>query len=351
MNRALRRKQGKMKKKEAQNLLFSGSIPEKLKQGVIFHKQKAYTKALVYYQSVLKKDPNNIDALYLKGATLVEVGRFDDAIGLLCHCLTLKEDSAPAHHNLGLAYHEKGDFSQACAHLKRALALEPSNNTTAFFLERAQAEDNNKSGGAYIQKLYDVGASLFEENLVQNLGYDGPKKLMQCLLPYLEETCASGVDLGCGTGLMGAALSGRVAHFVGVDLSEKMLKEAEKKGVYQACEVGDLETFLEGGDTLFDLITAADVLIYVGPLERTFKGVRARLKSGGLFAFTAETLLDDHPDELWLDMDNNRHKHKKSYLQRLAIAYGFEVLCLEEDFLRYENKKPVMASYVVLRRE
>ena len=83
-----------------------------------------------------------------------------------------------------------------------------------------------------VEGLFDEYAATFEDSLVRQLGYDVPAQ-MEALLAR-EHADEQGrvsrqlaVDLGCGTGLAGAALRGRChGRLLGCDLSAMMVAEA-----------------------------------------------------------------------------------------------------------------------------
>src|SRR6185369_15630707 len=84
------------------------------------------------------------------------------------------------------------------------------------------------------------------------------------------------LDLGCGTGLAGAALRPHVDWLVGVDLSPKMVDEARKKGLYDRLVVGDIAQFLSdqrAQEAAFHLVIAADVFAYLADFAATCRAV------------------------------------------------------------------------------
>src|SRR5690606_27509500 len=99
---------------------------------------------------------------------------------------------------------------------------------------------------------------------------------------------AAALDLGCGTGLAGAAFRDCADRMCGVDLSPRMIERARAKGIYDRLEVGDLLQGLAAEEAL-DLVLAADVFVYVPDLAPVAAAVARRLAPGGLFAFTVET--------------------------------------------------------------
>jgi len=93
---------------------------------------------------------------------------------------------------------------------------------------------------------------------------------------------ALAADLGCGTGLMGPQIRAMVDRLEGFDLSQNMLAKAEEKQVYDHLAQADLSLpadqsglLADSGVHRADLVTAADVLIYLGNLEIAFASVAA----------------------------------------------------------------------------
>src|SRR5262249_29701645 len=78
----------------------------------------------------------------------------------------------------------------------------------------------------HARRTFDEHAPRFEESL-ERLDYRGPQLLLAAVTAAAERTgraCfRSMLDLGCGTGLAGAAFRGAVDRLSGVDLSAAML--------------------------------------------------------------------------------------------------------------------------------
>ncbi len=98
------------------------------------------------------------------------------------------------------------------------------------------------------------------------------------------------LDLGCGTGLGGAAFRPYCDWLVGVDISPGMVEQARAKGLYDRLVVAELMEFLaaEAG-AQHHLALAADVFVYCSDLAPIAAAVAGVLAPGGLFAFTVET--------------------------------------------------------------
>jgi predicted TPR repeat methyltransferase len=154
------------------------------------------------------------------------------------------------------------------------------------------------------------------------------------------------LDLGCGTGLAGAAFKPMAARLDGVDLSPAMIAKARTRGIYDELQVADLETALVAPGPDYDLILAADTLVYLGDLCRVFESAHARLCRDGYFLFTVEKAsgadFELGPKRRW--------RHSEAYLRGLAAANGFGVAGLVAAEPRHEAGQPVEGFAVALSR-
>lgn len=144
----------------------------------------------------------------------------------------------------------------------------------------------------YVRRLFDQHAPDFEGSLLGRLGYRGPAVLLDALAAVVGKPLRFGsvLDLGCGTGLAGAAVRPYCDWLVGVDVSPAMIEQARGKGVYDRLVAGELSAFLavEAG-AQFHLVLAADVFVYCSDLTPIVAAAARVLAPGGLFAFTVET--------------------------------------------------------------
>ncbi len=116
---------------------------------------------------------------------------------------------------------------------------------------------------------------------------------------------------------MGEALRGRVDRLVGVDLSAAMIAKAAERNVYDELVVDDATTLLTSGPrAVFDLIVAADALVYVGDLAPLFAAAATALAADGLFAFSVET----HEGDGFKLEPTMRFAHSRNYIEAAAQA-------------------------------
>ena len=123
-----------------------------------------------------------------------------------------------------------------------------------------------------------------------------------------------------------------------------MIEKARARGIYADLAVADIETFLESDGRLYDLILAADTLVYLGDLARVFAGVRHRLKPDGFFLFTTEKA-EGEGFELG---PKRRWRHSEAYLRAAADAAGLDISGLMAASPRNEANMPVDGFAVAL---
>ena len=68
------------------------------------------------------------DAAFAESRRLSQQGKFDEAIGQLESLAAKQPDTKGLAHELGIVYYKKGDYLNAAANLKKALAADPADN-------------------------------------------------------------------------------------------------------------------------------------------------------------------------------------------------------------------------------
>jgi predicted TPR repeat methyltransferase len=222
-------------------------------------------------------------------------------------------------------------------------------------------EGNNpeRAPSEYIAKLFDQYAERFDTHLVKGLSYNVPAEIV----PMIREVVSSDrqawrvLDLGCGTGLVAAALGPGVGFLVGVDLSGNMLAKARANDVYDRLEQADLVAMMQAEPAQsYTLVIAADVLIYFGSLDALVREARRVLQPDGVLAFSVEELIVEAgaasvplPSPDFQLRDTGRFVHGWDYIERLATESGFSVCAMKRTNGRVNLGKPVPTILVVLR--
>ncbi len=225
------------------------------------------------------------------------------------------------------------------------LSLDPTDPEMAWLLAAQGDEGPLRAPDAYVEAYFDRFAPDFDHKLVHVLDYDGPERLAR-LIGRVRGDFERILDLGCGTGLAAPSLGAFGGAITGVDLSARMLERAAARGLYADLVKAEARHYLETCDREWDLVVAADVLIYFGAMEALFTAVAACLAPGGLFAFSVETLADDAGD--FKVRPSGRFAHAPAYIARLAA--DFEIVGWERATVRLEVQKPVAGLFVVLQK-
>ena len=192
---------------------------------------------------------------------------------------------------------------------------------------------------SYVRALFDGYAPRFERHLVEGLHYVGPA-LVAGVLPAEPVRFSHVLDLGCGTGLAGAALAHRAERLTGVDLSPAMLARARAKGCYDRLAAAELGAFLRDElENSADLCIAADVFIYCADLGPVLAGIARVLRPGGWAAFTVQSPPEGGPAVV-LGADG-RYAHSDAHLRAATEAAGLVLRVLEPAAVRHEGGKPV----------
>ncbi|MCD2184556.1 methyltransferase domain-containing protein [Rhizobium sp. GN54] len=265
----------------------------------------------------------------------------------------IDEDALAEAYNRALALEKSGQFDAAAAAYRDVLTLDPEDHGGAAvrLASMGRGETPDKAPDAYVATLFDQHAEVFEDVLVEQLGYAVPVLVRQRLQTLALGPFARMLDLGCGTGLTGGTLRDMVDDMTGVDLSENMVEVAHEKDLYETLYVAEAVDFLDDNDDApFDLITATDVLPYVGALEPLFFGAADNLSTGGLFVFSSETLpAAAFAESGFVVGPHQRFAHAESYIRDRLDATGFDLLEIGDITVRMEEGEPIAGQLVVAR--
>jgi predicted TPR repeat methyltransferase len=294
--------------------------------------------------------------LFLSSGDLVADRRFDfardlqlkgdlaAAADLLVQATELAPGFASAWFTLGEIREQLGQGDAAIAAFRKAEAADPEDRHGASLrLMLSGAQELSDMPPAYVRALFDQYAPKFEAALVDDLGYRGPSLLFKAVLAARLAVrkpafFKRAIDLGCGTGLAAAAFAKEVDHFIGIDLSPRMIERARATGFYAQIEVADMVQGLRARpDASADLILAADAMVYVADLAAVLAEAKRVLAAGGLLAFTAET----HAGEGVIIGEGLRYAHSAAYVRASVEAAGLKLSLLDDRSARNEDNIPV----------
>ena len=185
------------------------------------------------------------DRRYEFARDLAARGDLGGARDLLAQALELAPGFAAAWFALGEIKNKAGDKDGAVAAFRAACDADPQDRLPA-----AGFGDGAMPAG-YVRALFDQYAPDFDRALGEGLSYRAPALLLAAIAAACKD-CGRAMrfgamlDLGCGTGLAGAAFRPHVDWLTGVDLSSGMIAQARAKGLYDRLIVDDIMQFPRG---------------------------------------------------------------------------------------------------------
>jgi predicted TPR repeat methyltransferase len=291
------------------------------------------------------------DRRYGFAMALAERGDREGAADLLAQAVEIAPQFASGWFALGELREALGDHAGAHDAFMRAQAADPDDvHGAALRLARLDSSVADAMSAGYVRTLFDQYATRFDAAL-ENLAYRGPSLLLGALARACE---ASGwamwfgraLDLGCGTGLAGAAVRPCCDWLVGVDASSGMVAQARHKQIYDELEVGEVAAFLaaqRASGARYDLVLAADVCPYFGDLAPLLAAVAPVLSERALVGFTVET----HVGTGVVLGDKLRYAHGEDHVRGAVAAAGLALQSIDHAAIRTEAGKPVQALIVV----
>ncbi len=321
---------------QASELMQTGMFPEALKR----------------FEEALRANPDLLIARIGRATVLLELKRPDEALTGFDQALQSGPQNAVCWNNRGNALAMLGRLHEAIESFSRALAIEPGLQMAADNRENAlfQLGRLSRCPPGYMRKLFDDFSTHYDETMLGKLEYRAHEHLRDFAARILPPpgTQQRILDLGCGTGLVARSFLdwANGGPIDGIDLAPRMIETARRHGIYRNLILGDLETELAAPGVSYDLILAADTMIYLGDLSRCFSGVSRRLEPGGHYLFAAESL----DGEGWEQTPNNRFRHSEAYLRSEAASAGLELMDIERCTLRTESGVPVGGFVVALRK-
>ena len=135
------------------------------------------------------------------------------------------------------------------------------------------------------------------------------------------------IDIGCGTGYLTEQLSLIAKDTCGIDLSDKMIKEAKIIRPQLNFYVANGENFIQ--KNTYDLIVTNAVTYYFKNIENTFKNFYLSLKQNGYYALQAQTQITPQFTQAL------NHLLDDDYTKQFYIEYKLPIIQLNlEEFTK-----------------
>ncbi len=295
---------------------------------------------LDFLERALALAPTRIDILNALGVAAKIPGDLDRAEGYFQRARNLSPSSVIAIIGLSSIAVARGDTATAVRDLELAATLVPNDPMIEFNLAAARGETPPSMPAVMTASLFDNYAARYDRHMVGELKYAVPRRFAEAILERYPDRVVDVLDLGSGTGLVGAYLGQIKGVLIGVELSSNMIAEAAKHGLYgRFHQVNLVDALASTPESQYDVITAADVLIYVGDLLTVIPDAYKVLRPGGVFMFSCELAQADEPDLVL--RSTQRYAHTEASVRAMCEAAGFTPVRIESCDLRHEGGVPL----------
>jgi predicted TPR repeat methyltransferase len=329
---------------------LDGNNPEVLARVIdIAHRAQSIDRAIAWLERAAEISPDNSNIKLLLARDWRHTGQHDKA--LAAYDRLLETSPTDSHALMGRAQTAlaAGNTALALKDCEALQALHPDDEEVLFHLELARGNTPKRLPAKMVRSIYDGFADIFDQHVVAGLKYKLPREVARIITERYPDRKLNVLDLGCGTGLLGACLGRIQGGMVGVELSPEMIEQATRHGVYDRFHNVDLLDALEATpESLYDVIAALDVFVYVGDISRAIPGAFRILGGGGHFIFSCETALESEADLVF--RPTNRYAHKASHVESMCRAAGFEEVAIDPVNVRFENNEPVEGFLVIARK-
>jgi predicted TPR repeat methyltransferase len=319
--------------------------------GVLLRAQGRPVEAEAAYRAAIRARPDHSDAFTNLGILLTDQKRTQEAAVCFCKVITFRPRHPEARRLLALAHCILGETGEAVRVFEEWLAEEPDNPIARHMIAACSGREvPARASDAFIETTFDSFAGSFEAKLAKLL-YRAPA-LVAAMLAGTDAEASKTLDVldaGCGTGLCGPLIAPYARRLVGVDLSARMLAQAQAKNVYDELVRSELTAYLRDSPAAFDAIVSADTLVYFGPLRDVVAAAACALRPGGRLIFTVEEMTGAAGDTGYSISPHGRYSHTRQYVERVLMEANLQPEIIPTE-LRLEAGEPVSGLVVGARK-
>ena len=299
------------------------------------YRQKRLAEALEQYRAAVILDPNRPEISNNLGIITRDLGEYEEALGLFFNAFFKAPQNSVYALNLAetltLLYRQDADTARKIA--QNWLRQAPD-NAFARHINAALTQGTDIAAADYSRQLFDLFADNYETTMAA-IDYHLPELIAAAIAP----AAGTIIDLGCGTGLLGAALKNERNRLIGIDISAKMLEKAKVRGIYdQLIEADISQVSLPAADW----VAAADVFGYLGDLRPVLTACYPRPLC---FSIATGTEKD------YVLNEGGRYRHHPQYVRDLLRQIGYCNIREQDVTLRRENNQVVPGKIFIVKEK
>lgn len=315
----------------------------------ITHRAGHLARAVQHVRQGLELAPGHVALRRLLARDLTQMAQYAEALEVWGALIDENPQDTEALVGRVQTLVSAGQPHQAIQDTIALLALAPGNTVYAYYNTVAHGNTPSHPPLALIQSLFDGMAAQYNQQVGSGPRYQLSRQVADHILARYPDKKLHLLDLGCGTGLLGRLLGRLEGALIGVDLSRGMIDQALRHNVYHRFHHSNLLDVLEETPVAsFQVIAALDVFSYTGDLQKAIPNAQRLLVPGGQLMFSCEAASEDGRDLVLLS--SVRYAHKRSHVEALCRAAGFDTVEVQDTVLRHENHEPVHGFVVVAHK-
>ena len=314
-------------------------------RGNLYRDEGDLQKARNDYTNALKINQNYFDALINLIILEHEENNYKEAESLSLKAIQNEENRSEGYKLLAISQLNQKKNSQAIENFKKSQSLQ-FDIAVDHQLAMLEGKEVETTPIEYIENTFDNYSENFDIHLMKELEYKLPELINIKIKEQIDEKKFKLVlDIGCGTGLCGEYLKNYSEKLVGIDISSKMLRKAEKKNIYNQLIKKDLIDYIESTKNKYDLIVASDVFIYTGNISKVFNLIRKKLTKGAYFVFSTELLSGNN----FKILKTGRFAHSQKYIEEKCEENLFKIIWSDTIKIRKESNKWIKGQLYIVK--
>ena len=306
--------------------------------------------ALQWLYRAQRSAPSDTATSYKIGLVMGEMGDFEGALAafdVLAEQMPGNAAVLSARRQAALGAEQ---FDAAIRDSEALLALDPTNLEHQYFLAVAKGETPHTTPASIIALQFDAIALRYDQSQVVEAQYQLPGVVGKMIAQWYPDLTFDLLDLGCGTGLLGACLGPVNGVIVGVDLSNGMIEQASQgRGYASFHRVNLIDAIQATPQEHYHVISALDAFPFVGDLATVIPHAHRVLMAGGHFVFSCESAADQLAD--YALQSSHRYTHRVDYVKRLMLEAQFVNIEVQETVLRIISGRAVTGFLVSAQKQ
>ncbi len=271
--------------------------------------------ALAAAQAAVRECPSNPTLINALGILQLNIGDLQGSRKTFESAIHAFPDNLNANQNLSLVLLTEGRPEDAINAFSGALIpLE--------FVDMVAKDQEHQR----LSKTYDGLAQSYDSNELQRTWGRQTAQVIRTALG--KDNLGDVLDLCCGTGSVGAAISAQTDHITGIDISRGMLEKARARGVYDQLITADILQALPSMDRSFSVVTCSVALYHWANLKPFFDKVTSVLLPDGYLIFSVDPANDE------LDVGQSapgEYAHSRAYIRRVTADAGLREISITID--------------------